>query len=571
MNTLSSQSEQFASFFPKGEIQKLAASLFENLKQGSICIPQDELPADEVSSDFLATEKDEVKPFILYNQKFYIQRYFRFETQILEKIKNLVQVHDSELNSRFDFLKDSAVFQNILSSRDSNQTVDWQLIAAIISFLQNFSIITGGPGTGKTTTVAKVLSLLLSQNADLKVKLAAPTGKAAMRMEESLRANPAIPENLKELVSTLKASTIHRLLGTINLEPNFKHHSENHLDADVVIIDEASMIDVALFAKLLDAIAPTTRLILLGDQNQLASVEAGSLFGDLCSSVLAQNTFSNNSISILNHLTGLALEAHMHVSDSPALLQDHLVSLQFSYRFKDDKLIGRLSKAVITQDIDLVEAVLTESENSTELNFDASYDDEVFKEFVNGYRAYIREEDLKIALEKLNSLRVLAAVRMGKQGVYELNKKIESYLFSQKLILPNSEFYQNRPVIVTKNYYDLKLFNGDVGIVRDDKVWFPDGPLRVRGISPGLIAEVETVFAMTIHKSQGSEFDKVMMVLPKSEEVAILTRELLYTGITRAKNELLIQSSKEVFQAGLSRQVRRSSGVKERLSQPNQI
>jgi exodeoxyribonuclease V alpha subunit len=571
MNTLSLQSEFFASFFPKGEIQKLAALLYENLKQGSICIPQDELPADEVSSGFLATEKDEVKPFILYNQKFYIQRYFRFETQILEKIKNLVQLQEGELKSRADFLKESAVFQNILSSRDPNQSVDWQLIAAIISFLQNFSIITGGPGTGKTTTVAKVLSLLLSQNENLKVKLAAPTGKAAMRMEESLKSNPAIPENLKELVSTLKASTIHRLLGTINLEPNFKHHSGNLLDADVVIIDEASMIDVALFAKLLDAIAPTTRLILLGDQNQLASVEAGSLFGDLCSSVLAQNSFSNNSINLLNSLTDQVFEQFMPVSDAPALLQDHLVSLQFSYRFQDDQLIGRLSKAVITQDIDRVEAVLEESKDSTELNFDASYDDEVFKEFVNGYQAYIREEDLKIALEKLNSLRVLAAVRMGKQGVYELNKKIESYLFSQKLIQPNSEFYQNRPVIVTKNYYDLKLFNGDVGIVRDGKVVFPDESLGVRHISPGLIAEVETVFAMTIHKSQGSEFDKVMMVLPKSEEVAILTRELLYTGITRSKNKLLIQSSKEVFQAGLSREVRRSSGVKERLSQPNQI
>lgn len=571
MNPILPVSYQFASFFPKGETQNLAALLFENLKQGSICIAREGHETDDISPDFLAREKGDIKPFILFDNRFYIQRYFRFETQILEKIRDLVKPQRDELNTRVEFLRSSEVFQNILKTRDANQAVDWQLIAAITAFLQNFSIITGGPGTGKTTTVAKVLTLLLSQNQELKIKLAAPTGKAAMRMEESLKSNSVIPENLQELVSNLKASTIHRLLGTINLNPNFKHHAGNPLDADVVIIDEASMIDVALFAKLLNAIAPHTRLILLGDQNQLASVEAGSLFGDLCSSVPLQNRFSKDYIDRLNLLTEKKYEENIPVSENAVLIQNHLVSLQYSYRFRDDKLIGRLSKAVIDGSKDRAETMLNESQDSDEFKFDASYDDEVFKKFVNGYESYILEKDANVALKKLNSLRVLAAIRMGKQGVYELNRKIESYLFSQKLILPNSEFYENRPVIVTKNYYDLKLFNGDVGIVRKGKVWFPDESLDVREISPGLIAEVETVFAMTIHKSQGSEFDQVMMVLPKSEEVGILTRELLYTGITRAKKELVLQSSKEVFQAGIGRQVRRSSGVKERLSQPDQI
>lgn len=571
MNPKELIAERFSSFFPKIEIQNLAKELYLNLSQGSICLDSFQASLEEPDGEFLTAEKKGIKPFVLFNGKYYMKRYFQYETRILEKIQQMAS-NQEELENRLDFLKNSEVFMNLVSSRDVAREVDLQLFASVMAFLQNFCIITGGPGTGKTTTLAKVLTLLLSKNKDLKISLAAPTGKAAMRMEETLKSNPSIPIELKETFQNLKASTIHRLLGTINLEPNFKHHSGNPLNSDVVIIDEASMIDVALFAKLLDAIGPDTCLILVGDQNQLASVEAGSLFGDLCSSVEQQNSFSTDFLNLLQAIadSGQGFSVSLKTVERPSLIQNHLVALKYSYRFRNDKLIGLLSKAIIDGNQDEVKSILIQSSESDEVTFDPDYQENIFKDFAAKYIEYIAEKDISTALKKLNSIRVLAAIRMGKQGIYELNRKIESILFSQNLIRPNSEFYENRPVLVTKNYHDLKLFNGDVGIVRDGKVWFPNGD-GVRPIAPGFIAEVETVFAMTIHKSQGSEFDEVLMVLPKSEEIGILTRELLYTGITRAKNKLIIQGSNEVLQSAIQKQVKRSSGVKERLQNPSLI
>jgi exodeoxyribonuclease V alpha subunit len=354
-------------------------------------------------------------------------------------------------------------------------------------------------------------------------------------------------------------------LGTNHLSPYFKHHAGNPLIADVLIIDESSMLDVALFAKLLDAIGPNTRLILLGDQNQLASVEAGSLFGDICSAVLSQNELGR---SVLEKMTGILPENQLkriNQCQEDTFLQSNLILLNFSYRFKSDQKIGQLSGETVLGNWEAVRELLLDTNSPDQLVFDESYDPELLNEFVSRYSDYILEPDIASAIKKLEDIRILAAVKMGKKGIYEINKQAEKILARSGLIRPTSEFYENRPLIVTKNYHELDLFNGDIGIIRDYKAWFLDEKGDPRSVAPGLIAEVETVFAMTIHKSQGSEFDQVLMILPDKAEVQILTRELIYTGITRAKTKLIIQGTLDVLQSALSRKVNRVSQLKEKL------
>jgi exodeoxyribonuclease V alpha subunit len=444
--------------------------------------------------------------------------------------------------------------------------------------LNNFTIITGGPGTGKTTTVAKILAILFSLYGDLKVALAAPTGKAGARMAESLQHTQLqVDEQVKNRFNELMPATIHRLLGWQKGSPYFKHNTSNSLPYDLVVVDESSMIDVALFAKLLNALKPGSRIILLGDKDQLASVEAGSLFGDLCKALPALNFFNPQRRHFINSFITneqRRLPVECETADQSHLLFQHLVELRYSHRFRDDEGIGKLSRAVIQNDVSVLEQFL-DSNNTNQVLIDQQYDQHIFEQFIQGYKEYITTADIKEALEKLNNLRILCAVRQGEQGVYNLNAMVEAYLIREGNLKRDSEFYRNRPVIVTQNDYTLGLYNGDTGILREDekgvmKVWFMDSGEgndgQLKSVLPGFVKQMETVFAMTIHKSQGSEFGKVMVVLPRNPEYQLLTRELLYTGITRAKNEVVIQSTAEAFMSAAKGVVERGSGVAERLS-----
>jgi exodeoxyribonuclease V alpha subunit len=453
------------------------------------------------------------------------------------------------------------------------ENVNWQLIAAITGVLNDFSIITGGPGTGKTTTVAKILAILFTINPALKVALAAPTGKAAVRMAESLKkSSSGMPASISAKFEEIIPGTIHRLLGYIPGSPYFKHNSENPLNYDVVIIDESSMIDVALFAKLLQAIGNGTRLILLGDKNQLASVEAGSLFGDLCNT-RPQFTISKEKALFINgfiNKTTKKIPNDCIVNSESHLLFEHVVELKRSHRFSGEKGIGKFSKAIINNEQDEIQGFFETRDEHVFIDID--YDEKVFEIFIKGYADYIQERDIKAALNKLNQLRVLCAIRDGEQGLYAINKRIEKYLQQKKLIKPTTEFYENRPIIVTKNYYDLGLFNGDVGLIRYDgnnvlKVWFEDSSGELKSVLPGLISEAETVYAMTIHKSQGSEYDNVLVVLPDVADLPLLTAELLYTGVTRAKSKVVVQAKKEVILETAKRRVKRASGIMERFGE----
>jgi exodeoxyribonuclease V alpha subunit len=591
MQVINDVHQQFAEYFSAGALKPYLYLLSKKLSDGHICVDINEIDKEDLISagysnslsknellkEPLVSDGNEMKPVVLFNNRLYLQRYFHYETIILNRIKAFIESEQAQnkqklpdLKKHTDFIKE--IFENTVAGSGKNdENINWPLAAAITAVLNNFTIITGGPGTGKTTAVAKILSILFTINPALKVALAAPTGKAAARMLESLKTAASDIDILKSKFEALEPSTIHRLLKTIKNSPYFKHNRENTLNYDVVIVDESSMIDAALFAKLLEATAAETKLILLGDKDQLASVEAGSLFGDLCRAQDKLNFFSKARAGIINSfITDPARQISSHFMDNSSVhpLFEHVIELKRSHRFSDDKGIGKFSKAIIQNNEPAIKDFFSNTDE--QVYTDTTYSEKIFEDFISGYRAYIKEKETAIALKKINRLRVLCAVREGEHGLYATNKKIEKYLQQQKLIRFTGDFYENRPIMVTRNNYDLQLFNGDIGIIRPDengvlKAWFEAANGEIRAVLPGYISHAETVYAMTIHKSQGSEFDEVLVSLPKGEDITILTRELLYTAITRAKQKVIVQGSEPVILKISNAIVERGSGIVDRF------
>ena len=596
MQTINDVHQQFASFFKSDALKPFAYLVSKRLAEGNICVHLNEINTlpDELTylekypliaaknqllnEPLVTTAAGEKQPFVFHNNRLYLQRYFAYESSILASVQSCIASERIKRQQRLQQLLTHKDFIRSLSIPDSGATltaeekIDWQQTAAIFGVLNNFTIITGGPGTGKTTTVAKMLAILFTMDPSFKVALAAPTGKAAVRMAESLKSsNIDMDIAIKEKFKTLVPTTIHRLLKYVPDSPYFKHDQTNPLIYDLVIVDEASMIDVALFSKLLAAIGPATRIILLGDKDQLASVEAGSLLGDLCQTQPRMNRLSAENVELINSfIPGVDQQITTgYIGAADNMLTEHIVELKRSRRFMGDGGIGKFSKAIIHGRLDEIEAFVEENKD-TEVTIDTTYSDDLFNGFITGYENYIGEKDISKALEKLNQLRVLCAVREGPQGLKAVNKKIESILKENGLIDNKIEFYNSRPIIVTRNYPELRLFNGDVGIIRKDstgslKAWFEDSDKNLRAVLPGYITSAETVFAMTIHKSQGSEYEQVLVMLPSSADQPLLTRELLYTAITRAKKAVLLQASKEAILYTASRNVQRASGIMERF------
>ena len=581
--------QQFADYFPSENLKPYIYSLSKKLSDGHICIDISQidkaelieagyrniLDPEKLLNENLVSKGDKMTPFVLLNNRLYLQRYFNYEDIILNRIKDFITKDTLQaLQNREEINKHAHLIKAIFNETIQNKITgtNWQLVAVITALLNNFTIITGGPGTGKTTTVAKILSILLTINPSLKIALTAPTGKAAARMKESLENAANIAPEIKTIFNQLQPATIHRLLGVIRNSPHFKFNKENPLQYDLVIVDESSMIDVALFAKLLLAIAPGTKLILLGDKDQLASVEAGSLFGDLCQAQPALNRLNTETSNFINSF--ISTEAQ-HISsdniDDTAThpLFQHIIELQQSHRFSDDKGIGKFSKSIINNNPEIIQNFFKNTDD--QVTIDTNYSEIIFQNFVEGYKEFIQEPNILEALKKINNLRVLCAVREGEQGLYAFNKKIENYLVQQKTINITGDFYKNRPIMVTSNNLELQLFNGDIGLVRPDedgvlKAWFLTGKEEVKSVLPGYISNAETVFAMTIHKSQGSEFNKVLVVLPKGEDIKILTRELLYTAVTRAKEKLILQGSEALILETAKALVERGSGIIDRFN-----
>jgi exodeoxyribonuclease V alpha subunit len=458
------------------------------------------------------------------------------------------------------------------------------------AYQNNFSIITGGPGVGKTTSIKKLLTILLKVNPELKVALCAPTGKAAQRMKESLLFNPEIeqlpPAEIIEKIDAIKskASTIHLLLKSLSYKDNspyFTYNKSNPLDMDIVIVDESSMIDVALFSKLLEAIPPTSRVIFLGDKDQLASVEAASIFGDICSSTQLNEYDSDNVIFLNEFLEGCQQLGASHISSKTHLLKGKMIQLTHSHRFNSNDGIGVLSKAIINEDQDTVKSFVLNKDSQVKI--DNQYNEELYTSLIDNYNEYITillnnslpfDEKIKSAIDSFNQFRILTAIREGSQGIYAINKKVENKLthYFPGIFRTDLEFYEFRPVMVTKNNYNVtpNLFNGDTGIIAKDengqlKAWF-DKEGSIKPYACGFLGKVETNFAQTIHKSQGSEYPIVLVVMPKNNDILILTKELLYTGVTRAKHHVTIMSSEDILSSTVSRKVLRVSGIVSQLN-----
>ncbi len=350
-----------------------------------------------------------------------------------------------------------------------------------------------------------------------------------------------IPGKLK----ALHAQTIHHLLGYIPNSVFFRHNRENPLPFDVLVIDEASMIDGAMMAKLLDATGDNTQLYLIGDKDQLASVEAGSVFGDICR----------------------AKDADM--------LKDKVEIKKTVYRTGGVEIIP-FSKKIIEGDTDFVLGYKNNDEVIIDKPADGKYSETLFKKEVAGYSKYIEAEKVKDALNLLNNVRVLCVTREHDHSVAETNKRIEKILSEKykgtSLFSPKAGFYHNQPIIITQNDKDLGLNNGDVGLIRHDGngyvAYFEDAQAEggVKTHQAGYLNHYDTVFAMTIHKSQGSEFENVVVLLPEKRAQKLLTRELLYTAVTRAKEKVLIQATPEVLEKCIDATVSRASGLAQRLN-----
>jgi exodeoxyribonuclease V alpha subunit len=563
-------------------LKPLVQELSRGTGEGHICLHlEDAIPAGElIPAATLLRESGvvgrpgEFAPLILDGEnRLYLYRYWLYERKLAEALLSLASERSTGL--------DNAWVKNGISRlfRDSTGNgPDWQKIAAAAALWSHLCVISGGPGTGKTTTVVKILALLLEQGGGerLRIALAAPTGKAAVRLRESIRRAKG---RLRETTGVCElipddVSTLHRLLGVIPGSCRFRHDSNNQLPYDIVVIDEASMIALPLMAKLVQVLPRTGRLILLGDRDQLASVEPGAVLGDICSTGSAPR-YSPDFCCYLADVAGCSPGGSDEKSES-AILSDSLVVLRQNYRFDAGSAIDIVSRAINEGDPGAVLEALRDKTSyevsRRDLPSAAALPAALERAVLEGFRAYLaHKECAATALAVFDRLRVLCAVRGGSYGVAALNRAVESLLTAHHLISPDTNWYCGRPVMITVNDYVLKLFNGDVGLVLPDPeqqgalaVFFPAEDGGVRKVSPLRLPPHETVFAMTVHKSQGSEFDRVLLVIPPTDSLA-LTREVLYTGITRARNSVEIWCGEELLAAAVARRVERRTGLRNAL------
>lgn len=483
------------------ELAAVVRQVSAHTREGVIAVPRVALPEvdwETLQQSPVVGREGDYKPLIVSDTHVWLYRYWRYEKRLAE----------------------------CLQARMRNGKL---------------MIISGGPGTGKTTRVTRLLAEAIAAGTSVaRILLAAPTGKAAMRMLESIRAT----RQREQLTGAMpeRASTLHRLLGFIPNEVGFRHGVHNPLAADLVIVDEASMIDISLMTHLFEAVPPHAMLILLGDKDQLASVETGSIFRDLCN--------------------GEALAAQMTL-------------LQTSYRFSDADGIGQLAQAIRAMDETRLLDVLTSAEfadvtlDETHTGLEAEWLHAGWQD----YLAAVKAGELAAMFTAFNALRILTPLRQGRLGVEGLNPWVDGVM---QRLLPAHQgtprpWYVGRPVMVTQNDYRQNLFNGDIGIALPNaagelRVWFPTGEAgNYRAIAPIRLPAHETAWAMTIHKSQGSEFTRVLLILPEADDLPLLGRELLYTAVTRAKQGIHILASRATLSKALRTVTPPSSQLQERL------
>ena len=527
-------------------------------------LPQMETWMAELRRCPVVAAPPEEAPLILdQGGRLYLYRYWLYEQALAEALR---ERSDGEVE-----LLDAASLRaglDALFPLTPEVDIDWQRIAATVAVLKRLTVITGGPGTGKTSTVVRILALLQQQAGQkpLNIALAAPTGKAAARLQASIRqAKATLPlaASLLEMIPE-QAMTLHRLLGSRPDSIYFRHDAANPLPLDLLVIDEASMVDLALMAKVVAALPNQARLILLGDRDQLSSVEAGAVLGDICA---GQSGFSHTLVERIQTLGGIAALAE-GCHDQP--LSDVVVELKHSYRFDRHSGIGRLARAFNQGKTGEALTLLAESQVVDLCLLGQDADPLEIAE--TGYREYLQRiaggGDPGQVFQAFDRFRVLCALRGGPHGVEQMNRAITDHLRRVGLLSNDELWFTGRPLLITRNDYGLKLYNGDIGILLPDdtgrkQVLFPTAE-GFRWVAPARLPPHETAFAMTVHKSQGSEFDRVLLVMPEVDS-PLLTRELVYTGLTRCREYFILHDRKRLLASAIKRRTRRHSGLREML------
>ena len=532
------------------------------------------------------------KPLILDKGYLYLRRYWQYQQQLAEQINIsiLSSEQQSELTAEERNWQEEHLnlyFKKDIEDAISKDTeINWQKRAAEYALKNKFLVISGGPGTGKTTTITRILALLIEEylykkknnkektcenrrggiDSSFTILLAAPTGKASIRMLDSIRdaqQQMELDDEVQAYIPT-QASTIHKLLGYIPDSITFKHNKNNTLKANIVLVDEASMIDIALMSKLIEAVPASAKFILIGDKDQLSSVETGSVFSDICKGLEGSKS---------------------------------LVTLHKNWRFSKESGIGQLAIAINKGASDKVITALDSSDSysgiEAEINTNTNIKKEcqlispavlnarqIPNELIQPWNKYFEiinnpTATLTEIFEVFNEYRILCALRKGQNGSINLSNRIETTLAKQGLInlrtglQTGANWYHGRPIMITQNSYSKGLFNGDTGItlIKDGqvKVYFPDSENgNYKHFSPVRLPAHETTWAMTIHKSQGSEFNQVTLILPH-DVMPLLTRQLIYTGVTRAKKQVSIVAPENVLIAGVKTEVEQATQIEKYL------
>ena len=497
-------------------------------------------------------------PIVVEGERAWLRRYWRYEREI----EAALIARTEPLSTSPDPAEVRDALDPLLPPGDPAET-DWQRVAAVMALRAPLTVICGGPGTGKTFTALRVLALIRRfSDRRLHIGLAAPTGKAAQRLSESVRLG------LKDLALTddqradlpTDASTLHRLLGFRPQSVQPARDAARPLDLDVLVVDECSMVDLPLMAKLLRALKPGCRLILLGDADQLPAVENGAVLATLA----ATNRYNRYSVPSAQWIAA-AGAATVPTSNERAIIADRIVRLERPRRFGGDSGIARLVRAIRLGD---AEAVLDTLSGSDDIRWHEQpwrADSAAMRSTVReSYRALSDAQSPATALAAINRYRILCALREGPQGVSGLNQTVSTALHGA---FSSSAFITGRPILITSNQHALGLYNGDVGVLLGEqpgsplRAWFLRGDGDLQALLPAQLPPHESAWAMTVHKAQGSEFDTVELVLP-DEPHPLLTREWLYTAASRARSHLRIHASREVIAAALQQRTRRINGLR---------
>lgn len=506
-------------------------------------------------------------PLVADSGRLYFSRFMDYELELAEEIKKRSRLCADSMD--LEGARDS--FFSFFPPRTDEP--DMQSIAAYIALRSGLTVISGGPGTGKTSVVVKIIQILiqmwLKKGEEISIALTAPTGKAAARLKESIDISLSVDPPAGQVLNLIpeKALTLHRLLG-YSSSGGFSYNSDNQLDYDLVVVDECSMVDLPLMWRLVKALKPDCRLILLGDRDQLASVEGGAVFGDI-SDRGNEHGYSESATSEMESFFNMP--ASLPVEKSGGEMRDSLAVLRKSFRFTAGSGIGLLAEMIKNGDSEAVTAALNENKFS-DIIFKGPGSDKLIKEVIeeewNSYYLSGVSRDVPEELIRAftGSFSILTAVRDGDRGMRKMNSLVESVLAGKGIIEKKGPSYRGQPLMVTRNSYSLNVFNGDIGIVTEGcrDVSFPAEKGLTREIPLIRIPEYETAYSMTVHKSQGSEFDNVFVVLPLKWN-RVLTRELLYTAVTRARKKVIICAGDNIISEMVENPVNRSTGLRDRL------